>query len=325
MARMDAFARFYTKFYRGERTYSLNPAEQVDVFDYPHFALTIVGFSSCYNNDLHNRQGAMHPACIAEAGNRLRHPHFSNRLRMAVWHHDTEGPPIRIDYMDPDFIQNLIDRGFTLGLHGHQHRPQYLDNKFRHGIERKITVISAGTLCGGAGLGHGRAYNVIELDIFDRTGRLHVRGMQNDNISLPIWGRRPLPPNTKPYYDFEYDAPPPPSSGLDEATAVLIQAQNLHLSGAYKEAADLLIAVVSDEQLARHPLLDCLVRIGDNDRLLQVFDPPNNEAEAIHVMDALWSDGQKARLLALINAAPIVDSTDPSVVEIRQKYAARLK
>ena len=164
MARMDAFARFYSEFYQGKRTYSLEPANQVDVFDYPQFGLTIVGFSSCYNNDLHNKQGAMHPGCLAEAGNRLRHPSFSNRLRMAVWHHDTEGPPARADYMDPDFIQNLIDRGFSLGLHGHQHRPQYLDTKFRHGIERKITVISAGTLCGGPRFGHGRAYNVIELD-----------------------------------------------------------------------------------------------------------------------------------------------------------------
>ena len=152
MARMDAFAHFYSEFYQGTRTYSLDPARQLDVFDYRQFDLTIVGFSTCYNNDPYNKQGAMHPGSIAEAGTHLRHPSFANRLRIAVWHHDTEGPPMRADYMDPDFIQNLIDRGFSLGLHGHLHRPQYLDTKFRHGIERKITVIGAGTLCGGPGL-----------------------------------------------------------------------------------------------------------------------------------------------------------------------------
>ena len=324
MGRMAAFAHFYSEFYQGKRTYSLDPAKQVDVFDYPQFDLTIVGFSSCYNNDLYNKQGAMHPGCIAEAGTRLRHPSFSNRLRMAVWHHDTEGPPVRTDYMDPDFIQNLIDRGFSLGLHGHQHRPQYLDTKFRHGIERKITVISAGTLCGGPGFGHVRAYNVIELDIAQRTGRLHVRGMQNDNLSLPIWGRRALPPNTYPYYEFGYDPPPPPSSPFDEATATLIEAQNLHIRGEYKEAADLLLAFVPGEELARHLLLDCLVRIADTETLLQVFDSPASDAEAIHVMDALWNDGQRERLLEIINRPPIADSTDPSVVEIRRKYNTRL-
>ena len=326
--RMAAFARFYAEFYRGKRTYSLDPADHMDLFDYPQFDLTVVGFSSCHNNDLFNKRGAIHPACIADAGTRFRHPSLSSRLRIAVWHHGTEGSPIRTDYMDPDFIQNLIDRGFSLGLHGHQHRPQYLDTKFRHGIERKMTIISAGTLCGGPDFGHKRAYNVIELDTIARTGRLHVRGMQNDNLLLPIWGRRALPPNARAYYGFGYEVPPQ-SSSLDETpdkiTPVLIEAQNLHASGAFREAADLLLAIVPTEELARTILLDCLVRGQDIDTLLQVFDPPTSDAEAIHLMDALWNDGQRERLREVVVRPPIADSTDPSVIELRQKYTARLQ
>ena len=231
--------------------------------------------------------------------------------------------------MDPDFIQNLIDRGFSLGLHGHQHRPQYLDTKFRHGIERKMTLISAGTLCGGPDFGHKRAYNVIELDTVERTGRLHIRGMQNDNLLLPIWGRRALPPNARPYYRFGYDAPPQSSplheATPDEITPVLIEAQNLHARGAYREASGLLLAIVSTEELARNLLLDCLVRTQDTEKLLQVFDPPISDAEAIHLMDALWNDGQQERLREVVARPPIADSTDPSVAEIRQKYTARLQ
>src|ERR1700704_2285578 len=104
---------------------------------------------------------------------------------------------MQFDYMDPGILQNLIDNGFSLGFHGHQHRPQFLDTRFRYGTNRKITVISAGTLCGGPSFPHGRAYNVVELDTDTRTGRLFVREMQNHNLSLPIWGRRALPPNTK--------------------------------------------------------------------------------------------------------------------------------
>ena len=325
MQRMAAFAQFYSNFYIGKRTYDLDPAKQIDIFDYPEFDLTIVGFSSCYNNDLYNRQGAIHPGCIAEAGTRLRHPSFASRLRMAVWHHNTEGPPTRSDYMDLDLIQNLIDRGFSLGLHGHQHRPQYLETRFRHGIERKITVISAGTLCGGPNFRYGRAYNVIELNTAESAGRLHVREMQNDNLSLPIWGRRALPPNTCPYYEFGYDPPPPPSSELNEATDVLIEAQNLHISGEHKKAADLLITVVQQEDLARPLLLDCLIKLKDTITLLYNFDPPTNEAEAIHVMDALWEHGRRERLSEVINIPLISGSADPSVVEIRNKYSARLK
>ena len=323
--RMAAFAQFYSDFYQGQRAYSLDPGKQIDLFDYPEFDLTIVGFSSCYNNDLYNRQGAIHPACIAEAGNRLRDPLFSNRLRLAVWHHNTEGPPARSDYMDPDIIQNLIDRGFSIGLHGHQHRPQYLDTRFRHGIERKITVISAGTLCGGPDFRHGRAYNIIELRIPDRTGCLHVREMQNDNLSLPIWGRRALPPNTRSYYEFRYDPSPPPSSTLSRSMAALIEAQDLHISGEYKKAADILTAVAHQEKLARPLLLDCLIQIDDTESLLNIFDPPSNEAEAIHVMDALWNSGMRERLGQVMGAPFIAQSNDPSVVAIRTKYLARLR
>ena len=325
LQRMAAFSHFYSNFYNGERTYDLEPSKQIDLFDYPNLDLTIVGFSSCYNNDIYNRQGAIHPGCVAEAGTRLRHPSFNGRLRMAVWHHNTEGPPGRSDYMDPDLIQNLIDRGFSLGLHGHQHRPQYLDTRFRHGIERKITVISAGTLCGGPNFRHGRSYNVIELSTAERAGRLHVREMQNDNLSLPIWGRRALPPLTCPYYEFSFDPPPPPSFNSNSVTTVLIEAQNLHISGEYRKAADLLVTLVEQDDLARQPLLDCLVQLKDTRAVLEIFNPPTSEAEAIHVMDALWDDGRRARLSEIIDIPLIANSTDPSVVEIRTKYSARLK
>ena len=323
--RMAAFAHFYSEFYQGKRRYSLDPALQLDIFDYPEFALSVVGFSSCYNNDLYNTQGAMHPACIANAGERLDHPSLCSRLRLGVWHHDTDGSPSRNDYMDPDFIQNLIDRGFSLGLHGHQHRPRHLDTKFRHGIERRITLISAGTLCGRPDSGHKRAYNVIELDTTERTGRLHVREMQNDKLELPIWGRRAaLPPNAQPYYTIRYDAPPS-SPCPDETTPVLIEAQNLHTRGSYKEASDLLLPILSTEELARNLLLDCLVNTQDIDKLLRIFDPPASDAESIHVMEALWDSGQRERLQKVIASPEIADSDDPSVVEIRQKYAARLR
>jgi predicted phosphodiesterase len=322
--RLAAFAEFYTAFYNGARTYHLDPARQIDTFDFPVFALTVVGFSSCHNNDLFNRQGAIHPACIADAGTRLRQPSHQDRLRIAVWHHNAEGLPAHADHMDPDLIQNLIDRGFSLGFHGHQHRPQFLDTRFRHGIDRKITVISAGTLCGGASFRYGRAYNVIELDTDNRTGRLHVREMQNDNLSLPIWGRCALPPNTSAYYDFQYDPPPEPAVHPNASTAALTEAQRLYDLADYRNAADVLARVAAADDLARPLLLDCLVKLNDTPALIAKFDPPASEAEAIHLMDALWAEGRRDRLGELLKLPLIAESADPSVIEMRKKYAGRL-
>ena len=323
-SRLAAFADFYAEFYQGTRTYDLNPESQIDIFDFPKFDLTIAAFSSCYNNDLFNKQGAIHPGCIASAGTRLGVPSLQDRLRIAVWHHNAEGPPMHSDYMDPDLLQNLIDRGFSLGFHGHQHRPQFLDTRFRYGTDRRITVISAGTLCGDPSFRYGRAYNVVELDTDNRTGRLFVREMQNDNLSLPIWGRRTLPPNTSAYYEFQFDPPPKPAVHSSAGTRALLEAQHLYNSGDYRGAADILIGVTATDALAKPLLLDCLMKLKDMPALIANFDPPTSVAEAIHVMDALWEEGKQDRLREVLRIPLIEESTDPSIMEIRAKHMARL-
>src|SRR5258707_4560057 len=123
--RLVAFAEFYRSFYEGTRTFSLQPKQQFDIFDFPEFQFTIVGFCSCHNNDIFNKQGGIHADCIAAVGKALRDYSYDNRLRIGVWHHNTEGVPLQVDYMDPDILQNFIDRGLSLGFHGHQHRPQF--------------------------------------------------------------------------------------------------------------------------------------------------------------------------------------------------------
>lgn len=248
-ARFAAFAAFYEKFYDGARSYSLDPAEQFDLFDFPQFDFTVAGFSSCNNNDLFNRQGDIHPDCISAVGTKLNERQYQGRLRIAVWHHNTEGLPLQADYMDPDLIQNLIERNFSIGLHGHQHRPQFLDTRFQYQGDRRMTVISAGTLCGGPSVRFGRAYNIIELDTANWTGVLHLREMQNDNLRLPIWGRRSLPPHTTGSLNFQYDAPPEPLVCVRAATASLIDGQKLYEAGNFKDAAAMLAGAATASRL----------------------------------------------------------------------------
>ncbi len=270
--RLAPFAEFYRTFYEGLRTYSTDSSAQLDIFDFPDFGLTVAGFSSCHNNDLFNKQGAIHPACISDAAIKLRDPSYQTRLRIAVWHHNTEGLPIQFDYMDPDIVQNLIDRGFSLGFHGHQHKPQFLDTRFRHGPKRRITVVSAGTLCGGAAFRFGRAYNLVELDIEQRTGRLHLREMQNDNLELPIWGPRSLPPNAASHIDFEFDPPPEPVITSDRNTSVLNRAQSFYDQKEYGRAIPLPICEATPGQsVTTSPTQETLGRRG---KLLVVCDVP---------------------------------------------------
>ena len=323
--RFKAFADFYEEFYQGERQFSLDPTEQFDIFDYPEFGVTIVGFCSCYNNDLLNRQGAIHPDCIGDASTRLRRPEYQDRLRIAAWHHNTEGPPMQVDYMDPEIIQNLIDCGISVGLHGHQHRPEFLDTRFKHGPDRRITIVSSGTLCGDAAFHHARAYNLIEIDVAGRSGKVHLREMQNADLQLPIWGVRSMSPGFESFLSFKFDAPPKPYVSADSVTMDLIQA-NKHLdSGDDDAAAKLLRPLAGSNELARRLLLDCEVRLKNANGILSLFMPPTADAEVIAVLDALWAEGKYDELRLVLELPIVSTSNDPSVIEMRTKYEAKLK
>ena len=319
--RFDAFRDFYTAFYDGRRTYSDDPNMQLDVFDIEDIPVTFVGFNSCYHNDLMNRAGAINPECMAKAGAELRTSNRRDRLVVAVWHHSTHGGPLETDYLHSDCIQLMIDRGFVLGLHGHQHRPESLPMHFKYGPDRHMVVVSAGTLCGKSAPHHGRAYNLLELDLKARNGRLHIREAANIINGLPIWCPRALPSEMHPHYDFTLDAPieRPPESPLPALAA----AQDTMDTGDFAAAASRL-APLLPHCLARRLLLECLVQLKDLRQIADTFYPPRGVEESLYLMDALWELGAKDRLRTVLQHPVVADAQDPSVVEIRDKYAARL-
>ena len=258
----------------GYASITTEPEKQFDVFDFPNWGISVVGFCSCHNNDLLNRQGAIHPDCIASAGELLRAGANEGSLRLAVWHHNIEGSPLQVDYMDPDTVQNFIDGGFSLGFHGHQHKPQYLNTRFRYGSDGRITVISAGTLCGGAAYGFRRAYNIVELDTETMSGYLHVREMQNDKLQMPIWGPSSVTPSSEGRLSFQFDAPPQPSVRFNHNTGLLQRASQYYDNRQFSDAAELLMPLVLCDDLARPILLDCLLHLDDASNIVSVFDPP---------------------------------------------------
>ena len=226
--------------------------------------------------------------------------------------------------MDPDVVQNLIYRDFSLGFHGHQHKPQYLDFRFRYGSPRKMTLISAGTLCGGAAYGYKRSYSLVQLDTENRSGKLHVREMQNDNLLMPIWGQHSSPSNPTGSLDFDFDLPSVPEVSYKQYTLVLLQGQSLYEQGDFRDASEVLLSVLDQDELARPLLLDCLLQLKDCEKITSVFDPPRGSAEAIAVMDSLWEQGRRDELAILLSSSAIASSVDPSVSEVRAKYISRL-
>ena len=96
-------------------------------------------------------------------------------------------------------------------------------------------------------------------------------------------------------------------------------------NGELRPAAEMLSQLAVSDPLARRLLLQCLIRLDDGPAIIAVFDPPESAAEAIALMDSLWGENERQRLTEVLNYPLIAQSDDGSVIEIRDKYAARLK
>lgn len=190
--RFEPYAKFYERFYEGKRKFSLRPEEQYSIHDYPALGICIVALSSCFENDLYNRTGAISAEAISRAMDEVAQRVKNGGLIISVWHHSIQGSPKENDYIDSDFLRLLMDSDCSIGMHGHQHRSGLLENRFSPDIQRHISVISAGTLCGGPHSlpsGRTRGYNVVVLDQTAGQGTVHVRAMSNNDFSSPIWER----------------------------------------------------------------------------------------------------------------------------------------
>lgn len=323
--RFEPFTNFYHRFYGGTCEFSLDPEGQFNIFEYPELGIIVIAFNSCHNNDPLNGIATIHPDCIAHAYHALRDDRFVGQLRVGLWHHNITGPPTKMDYLDSDILQVLIDYGFSLGFHGHQHKPHFIDERFLFGNDRNIKVISAGTLCGGRDAlptGQPRSYNIIQLDNERFTGTLHVRQMLNANLSSPIWGPG-LSPSREAFIEFKIQ--PPPGFGEDRTMFILAEAERCLSTKNPIEAIRLVSPFVEKNDIARRLILDALVQTGDTKDIIKFLYPPRSTREIIFVADALFQEGRFEQLRTLLNDPFVRDSSDASIVTIRDQYSKRLK
>lgn len=327
LRRLQEFQAFYERFYNGQHAFPLDPRRQYEIFDFEDLMLTIVGYSSCHTNDPWHRLGNIHSEAIASSLAELRHPRFSGRALVGVWHHSVNAPPHRPDFMDEERVQMLLAHGFTVGLHGHQHRAERVHTTSRFGVDGQITLISAGTLCGGPSslpAGQTRSFNLIKLDVEGGSGHLYERRMVNFELDLPLWDQRAMEDDAfRVEFTINRWKPAPPSSRLMTVLA-LSEAQDLIESGAYSEAVDLLFPF-ADHRLGRPLLRESLAKLGDADKIAKALNPPQSDGEKVMLMNALWEIGDKKTLMELLRTQEIADSLDAFVKAVRDTMIQKLK
>ena len=300
-SRFEHFRRFQADFYAGLDPNPLSHSDGDLVFvEYPSHGLAVAGFASWYGNDCFCHVGEIDMASLASSRELLANSKAP--VAIAVWHHSIVGGPRAHDYMDRRVIHRLIDFGFSVGLHGHQHYPGAAPFELRLPNLTSMAVVGAGSLAVGdreLPMGERRQFNIVVIDPSSEsiTVTVHVRAMSSGGVftgshrddfggntfiklTLP---RSPSRPKT-----------PTPTQRLDEAmTAVTIRQ--------YEKALQLLAEINSSHSHEKRQIeIKALDGMGRHEELIRFLDPPQNADEVVRIisllLDARRFDEATARL-----------------------------
>lgn len=227
---------------------SIGSNNSYGLFELDGGRIAVAAFNSCTHNDCFCRIGHIPMKDIAECHMDLRDTDDQYLLKIAVWHHNTDGSPATSDFMDPDIVRFMINKGFRLGLHGHNHKSDFTPFTIEVSGEQQMAVVSTGSLCAGREAlpsGVNRQYNVIEIGDDYATARIHVREISS--IPQVFRAGRLNSLGAKSYVDIYW---PPwdrqqaygqPDSALASRTQTqVLRAEHDLYNGNYQDAIDTL-------------------------------------------------------------------------------------
>lgn len=243
-----------------------------------------------------------------------------------AWHHNLVGAPTQDDYLDAGFLQLLIDAGASLAFHGHQHLSECFDERYRLGKNpRKITIVSAGTLCAEPNnlrSGVPRSYNIVELDTDSWCGCVHQRQMVNAYMSLPVWGPGHFINTNSSFFEFKLCEPTATRPKLLDEQLILAQADGLLGDQKWPEALDIL-EKIKNVPLARPLITKALEEISDTQLIIDKLYPPVNNAEAVIIGDAILRAGTLEKAKAFVELEFVLNNQDASVCDISRRITER--
>ena len=285
-SRFDHFRRFRDSFYQGLAPTTLTHNDHDLVyFDYPAYGLVIVGFASWHGNDCFCHVGEIDSSALTTSRELIEAS--SAPTAIAVWHHSLFGGPRDSDYMDQRVIHKLVDFGFSVGLHGHQHHPGAAPFELRLPNLTSMAVVGAGSIAVGdreLPTGERRQFNLVVIEPNDNSISVHVRAMSPGGVFFgshrdDFGGKTSI----KLCLPSSRSRPGPPSAikRLDDAMTAVATKQ-------YEKALELVTAVNSfRSHEVRKIRITALEGLGRQEELIDLLDPPQSAEEVVRVISLL--------------------------------------
>ncbi len=304
-SRLKHFRRFRADFYAGLDPSPLSHSgSDLVFFEYPSLGLVIVGFASWHGNDCFCHVGEIDSASLSSSRELLVGSNAP--IAVAVWHHSVVGGPRVNDYMDQRVIHKLIDFGFSVGLHGHQHYPGAAPFELRLPNLTSMAVVGAGSIAVGdreLPTGERRQFNIVVIDPNSDSVTVHVRAMSSGGVftgahrddfggktfiklNLPLSPSRPKPPT--------------PTQRLDDAMTAVATEQ-------YERALELLAEInTSHSHEKRQIKIRALEGLGRQEELIKLLDPPQSVDEVVKVTSLLLDARRFDQAAVRLNAASAI-------------------
>ena len=290
-SRLELFREFQRDFYQG-----LDPSPLAEVngdlvfAEYADLGLVVAGFASWHGNDCFCHVGEIDPSMLSVSQELLASSEIP--IAVAVWHHSIVGGPRNGDYMDQRVIHRLVDFGFHVGLHGHQHYAAAAPFELRLPNLTSMAVVGAGSLAVGdraLPMGERRQFNVVVIEPDGESVTVHVRGMSPAGVFTGSH-RDDFGGNTFTKLNL------PSTHGRSPKLTVtrrLDDAMKAVGTGHFEEALRILSEVSpSKPEEARRIEIKALNGLGRREQLIDLLTPPQNVDEAMKLMSMLLDAGQ---------------------------------
>jgi hypothetical protein len=311
--RMDYYWDFIEAFYKDVKLpVSINRSRGFQLFELWDQRIIVAAFDSIVGNDCFGYSGAIPRGAVGQCAMALRDAKRSYDLRMAVWHHSIQGPPIRADYMDASQVQEMIGHGFQLGLHGHQHIAATQTQLVHLDEGRSMAVVSAGSLCAGARelpRGVNRQYNLIVIEDDFLHGRVHVREMgEGEQFSRKRNGAF-LEGFVEIGWQAKTDVMGRKVDAHAENERCAIMSAEMALREGVPQDAVRALQTVDTVSLgyARKLMIDALLAIPDQAGLATLLQNPETVEESVFLISALTETGNLEYAQTRLNAATGID------------------
>lgn len=321
--RMDYYWDFVESFYEGVNLpVSIDRMRGFQFFEFCDRHIVVSAFESIAGNDCYGYSGTIPRGAVGQCAIALRDLGHSYDLKIAVWHHSIQGPPTRSDYMDVSQVQEMIGHGFQLGLHGHQHVAGTQTQFVHLDQSRSMAVVSAGSLCAGAGEmppGVNRQYNIIVIDEDFMSARIHVRevagGEQFTRKRNGEFSEGFVEVSWQPATDIMGRQFDPQADNVRRAT---LDAEAALSNGRPYDAVQALNDVdISSAPYARNLMIEALALQEEWTRLTAILSNPGTVKEVVTLISALIETNNFDEAQTRMDAATEVDAATRSDLQSR--------